>query len=386
MTQKPKILIVDDKHENLISLERTLAGLNIEFVRAYSGNEGLQKTLLYEFAIALVDVQMPQMDGFEMVELLRYNKDTRYLPVIFITAISKDEIYQIKGIEAGAVDFISKPFSPQILKGKVSIILELYNQRKKLERADKNLKDLNNELKRSNKDLEDFTYVVAHDLKAPLRKIISYGDFLVEDYAENLDDDGRLYISRIQDATKKMQNFIDDLLNISRVGTRGGKFEITDTNKLVVNVLDLIGFLKDNYGNLKKQRFIDIYGNTVFVSKLENVIADSVQLRQVFLNLITNAIKFQKKDKIAKVEISYEQQDDFIKFTVNDNGIGIEKKYIDKIFIIFQRVHATEEYEGTGVGLALCKKIIERHGGNIWCVSEYGKGSTFHFTLKMLNK
>ena len=366
---KPKILIIDDKIENLIVLEEILDELNVEFIRALSGKEAAIKTIEHDFTLILVDVQMPEMDGFETVELIRKRRKNRDIPVIFISAIYSENYYKIKGLKAGGVDFITKPVIDEILIGKVKIFLELYKKNQCLETAIQ-------KLYKKNKELEDFTYVVSHDLKAPLRKIATFGEFLMEDYADKLDEEGVSFIRKMQNATIKMNELINELLNLSRVSTVEQKFEKLNSNKLILKVLELLQFNKN--GNM----FIDSEGNEVSLGELPEIFADDTQLRQVFQNLISNSLKYCKPNKIAKIEINATCENECITFSITDNGIGFEQKHNERIFKIFQRLHTNSQYSGTGVGLAICKKIIEQHNGDIWCDSEVDKGSTFYFSLK----
>jgi light-regulated signal transduction histidine kinase (bacteriophytochrome) len=247
---------------------------------------------------------------------------------------------------------------------------------------EKEVQKLNSELSRSNKDLEDFTYAVSHDLKEPLRKIFTFGKFLIEDYAEKLDEQGIALVQRMQDASERMKKMISDLLDLSRVGTSGIQIVPIDPNKIVDDVLDLFQFTKTKEDPHKIQKYSDAYGNEVIVHPLPAVMADKTLLPHLFQNFISNGLKFHKDNEVAIIEIHAIINGGWIVFSVKDNGIGIEKQFYERIFGVFQRLNSREKYTGSGVGLALCKKIIERHGGEIWCESEINKGSTFYFTLK----
>jgi len=236
-------------------------------------------------------------------------------------------------------------------------------------RAELTLKEYANRLKQSNEDLERFAYISSHDLQEPLRAIVSYTQLLERRYKDNLDRDADEYLHYIVDGGKRMQDLIHDLLEFSRVNTKGGKFRTIEANAVV----------EDTLAALLPQT--QAAGVTIIVDPLPAVMADPVQLRQVFQNLISNALKFRKPDVPVEIHISAEQLKDKVEFSVADNGIGIEPQYFEKIFVIFQRLHAMDKYEGTGIGLAIVKRIIDRHGGRIWVESEPGKGSTFHFTI-----
>jgi light-regulated signal transduction histidine kinase (bacteriophytochrome) len=239
----------------------------------------------------------------------------------------------------------------------------------KEKRTDTERKVLAAELARSNKELEHFAYVASHDLQEPLRKIASFTELLAGRYKEKLDDKAGTYIGYIVDGAHRMQTLINDLLSFSRVTTRGKEFVAVDCNALVQRVLSDLELV------------IQKSGARVLVSGLPSVAADEIQLGQVFQNLIGNAIKYQSKDRAPAVHVSAAGKDNEWLFSVRDNGIGIDPRYFDRIFLLFQRLHSREEYSGTGMGLAIVKKIVERHGGRVWVESEPGKGSTFFFTL-----
>jgi PAS domain S-box-containing protein len=224
------------------------------------------------------------------------------------------------------------------------------------------------ELSRSNTELEQFAYVASHDLQEPLRMVSSYVQLLSRRYKDKLDSDADDFIGFAVDGAARMQVLINDLLTYSRVGTQGRPFEPTDCNNIIRRVIDdLTGIIGDA-------------GATVVYDDLPTINCDATQLGQLFQNLVANALKFRSEDP-PKIRVSAEGRDGEWVFSVRDNGIGIAPDYFQQIFLIFQRLHNRSEYAGTGIGLAVCKKIVERHGGRIWVDSEHGKGSTFHFTL-----
>jgi len=232
------------------------------------------------------------------------------------------------------------------------------------------LASLNTELGRSNRDLQEFTYTVSHDLQEPLRKIHTFGQFLVEDCGEHIPDEGRQHLRRMQEATVRMKNLIQHLLTLARVGTRGGELVPVESRPVLDAVLDTLSEQVRQSG-----------AEVTVEGEFPTVMADAVQLGQVFQNLISNALKFRSPERVLRVTIRADVEGDQATFSVSDNGIGIEERFLEKIFGVFQRLHPREQYEGAGVGLALCEKIVRRHGGSIRVESTPGEGTTFHVVL-----
>lgn len=252
------------------------------------------------------------------------------------------------------------------INGIIMVSEEITERRK----AQEKLQQLNEELIQSNRDLEQFAYVASHDLQEPLRTVTSYAQLLARKYQGNLDAKADKYINYIVEGAARMQQLIEDLLEFSRVGTRAKKLVPTNCENVINQVLE----------NLK----IAIAESRTRVTHdpLPTVMGDETQLIQLFQNLIGNAIKF-RGEEVPRVYISVEQREKEWLFSIRDNGIGIETEYFDRIFTIFQRLHSKSEYPGTGIGLAVCKKIVERHGGRIWVESEPSAGTTFHFTIRV---
>ncbi len=256
----------------------------------------------------------------------------------------------------------------EIEDGQVLVIIMNINETKKTQEQ---LKVLMENLQRSNEELERFAYVASHDLQEPLRMVASYTQLLERRYKGQLDERADKYIYYAVDGAKRMQNLINDLLDFSRISTRGDEFTQTDTNEVVKNALK----------NLQAR--IDETGAQIKIGNLPLINADSSQIERLFLNLIGNALKFIKPDEKPLIEINAQKQKDKYLFSIKDNGIGIDEKFNEKVFIIFQRLHGAAQYKGTGIGLAICKRIVQRHEGEIWFESEENKGTTFFFTLKI---
>jgi len=244
---------------------------------------------------------------------------------------------------------------------------ELEKNFKELQELQQQLKTSNELLQQSNADLENYTYVVSHDLKTPLRAIRSFSTFLLEDYHDKLDETGKEYLKRIENATTHMNELIESLLILSRVGRKFTEIEKVDLNSLLDEIImDLKPIIESRNGK-------------IVVNKLPEINVQRVWIKELFMNLIDNGIKYNKSS-VPKVEISCEERAKDYLFKVADNGIGIEEKYLNRIFKLFERLHSNEEYEGTGAGLAICKRIVENFGGKIWIESIFGKGSSFFFT------
>ena len=251
-----------------------------------------------------------------------------------------------------------------LLKREMIGILRDVTDRKQSEEKMKNLME---ELERSNSELDDYTYAVSHDLKAPLRTIEAFGNFLLDDYSDKLDDEGREYVRRMSEASIRMKNLIDDLLLISRVGRKNTEITRVDFNQLLQEIID-------DFETVINERSAEIV-----VDDLPTLFTQRVWMKQLFSNLINNGIKFNNS-KTPTIKVKCEEGEGELIFSVEDNGIGIDKKYHEQIFKIFQRLHTQDEYPGSGAGLTICKKIIDSYGGRIWLDSKPGKGTTFYFT------
>lgn len=259
-------------------------------------------------------------------------------------------------------------FEHNSTRGGTIWLLEDITERRESERR---LEELLGDLERSNAELQQFAYVASHDLQEPLRMVSSYMTLLKRRHGEHLADDAKEYIAYAVDGANRMQGLINDLLQYSRVGTQGKPLEPRDANVAVQTALENLSVA------------INDVAAEVSVAPMPRVMADEGQLVRLFQNLIGNALKYHKPDQPPRITVTAVPDGrDTWRFSIADNGIGIEPKYFDRVFMIFQRLHARDEYSGTGIGLAICKKIVERHGGRIWLESEPGKGTTVYFTLR----
>jgi light-regulated signal transduction histidine kinase (bacteriophytochrome) len=301
---------------------------------------------------------MPGLDGYGLLRELRADPFTRTIPVVLLSARAGEEAL-LEGLSTGADDYIVKPFSARELLARVRTHLELARTRR--EWASK--------LERTNKELEQFAYIASHDLQEPLRMVRSYVQLLEKEYKGKLGVDADKYIHYAVDGATRMQALINDLLSLSRLDSEAKPLVPTESDAVLESALaDLQLSLDDTRAVITK-------------GALPTVMADGEQLRLVFQNLIANALKFRQATEPPQLQVSSERDGDDWIFSVRDNGIGIEPKHADRIFRMFQRLHGRGEYPGTGIGLAICKKVVERAGGRIWVDSEMGKGSTFRFTL-----
>jgi two-component system, sensor histidine kinase and response regulator len=354
---KVNILLVDDRPENIISLASILEDDSRIILKANSGNEALKIALEQEIAVMLLDVQMPEMDGFEVARLLKENSRTKDIAIIFVTAINKDEKFTMQGYDEGAVDYLHKPLDINIVKAKVVVFEKLYRQRIELKAA-------NERLIKTNKQLDEFVYIVSHDLKAPLRGIASLCSFIEEEVGEPKPELEEL-LDLMKSRLGRMQSLIDGILHYSRMGNSTGAKEDVDVKDLIINIIDLV-----DIGNHIKVEFPDTF---------PNLYAERIKLHEVFQNLISNGIKYNDKEK-GLLKIGYKEYPDHFEFSVEDNGIGIKPEHFEKIFQLFQTLVPKDKTESTGLGLTIVKKIVEQQGGKVTVESRMNEGSKFSFT------
>jgi two-component system sensor histidine kinase/response regulator len=383
MEDRPKILIVDDRKENLIALRTILSELDADLIEATNGNDALAATLNNDFALAILDVQMPGMDGYELAEYMNGDPTTNKVPVIFLTANYSGEDKISRGYERGAVDYLVKPYDPFILLSKVGVFLKLYQQSVELKIYSDHLEELVLErtkkldaaiedLKRSNMELEQFTTIAAHDLQEPLRRVTSYSQLLEKKYKEKIDTEADEIIDFVVDGAKNLQEMILDLHDFVEVNSKN--IQLTET--------DLSHVMKKSIKQLENP--ISHTKCLIEYDNLPKVKGNEQLLTRLFFNILDNSIKFRGPNP-PKISAKSVEFDDHWRIVISDNGIGIEPQYYDKVFQIFKTLHPKHKYPGRGIGLPIAKRIVERQNGKIWIESEPGRGTSVIFTLMKNN-
>lgn len=339
-------------------------GFDFTSVVVETAEDFIREVTAHRPDLVLADYNLPQWSGMEALDILK--REQPGVPLILVTG-ALGEVTAVECLKSGISDYILKGALARLPVAVRRTLQEqqLQEQRKQTEREKETYLQ---ELKRSNAELEQFAYVASHDLQEPLRMVASYTELLGERYRGKLDPNADKYIGYAMDGAHRMQRLIRDLLAYARVGSTAKLLQPTDASAVLASVL---GGMRTTIESNKAE---------VVFGLLPSVMADESQLGQIFLNLINNAIKFHS-DRSPRVEISALADGMTWDFSVKDNGIGMEMENAGRIFEMFQRLHSREDYEGTGIGLAIAKRIVERHGGRIWCESVVGQGSTFHFTL-----
>ncbi len=354
------ILVVDDTPANLRLLQRLLGGVGYRVRLATNGEMALRSVHEEPPDLILLDVVMPGMDGFSVCRALQAQEDTREIPIIFISALSETE-RKLEAFAVGGVDYVTKPFQSAEVLARVRTHLELLHHRRALAA-------LNERLLASNRELDRFAHMVAHDLKAPLQGVSGYAELLLLTDS-SLSPAARARLEHILGNTERMGELIDRLLSYAKATSEPPALAPLALGPLVARVC------------AELQPIIEATGARLELGELPWVMADPMQIEQVLRNLLGNALKYHKPEQPPVVELWAERRGELVAVSVRDQGIGFDQADEAIVFGLFQRLPAHRDIEGTGVGLAVCKRIVEHHGGRIDAISTLGQGATFTFTL-----
>lgn len=394
------ILIVDDNQENIFSLKALLTLHNFEVDTASSGEEALKKILTHSYALIILDVQMPEMDGFEVAEAISGYSKSKDIPIIFLSAINTHKRFVARGYTSGGTDYVTKPVDPDILLLKIKTFYRLSEQTRQLMEMEKNLREeielrkkaenileekvkertqelmkSNQRLEESNNELQQFAFIASHDLQEPLRKIQTFSGLALDRF-DDTDEKVKPYLGKILESATRLRNLVVDLLQYSKIYT-DEEFTTIDLNVMVAEIMS----------DLELQ--IELKHCTFDISTLPAIEGIPFQMRQVFQNLLSNSIKFSRGSSSCLISVKGElvadktfeaapkPDGDYCRLVVKDNGIGFSNEFRSRIFEIFQRLKTGHTYEGTGIGLAIVKKVVERHDGIIDAWGKENEGATF---------
>jgi signal transduction histidine kinase len=367
------ILVVDDDSTKRFALKTILAPLGEDVVEAASGADALRQLLRQDFAVVLLDVRMPIMDGFETAQLIRQRPRSELTPIIFVTALDQRETNAGRGYELGAVDFVFAPVVPAILRAKVAVFVELYRAQQELRRYRTQLERLVEErttaLTAINRELEAFSYLVSNDLRAPLMAFDGLSEALLADYGGKLDNRAKDYLERMRRASQRMGDVFDGLQSLFRV-TAG------DIYREKVDVSAMAAEIVDEMRASSSDRHV-----AVTIAPNLSISGDARLVRILLGNLISNAWKFTHYKADAAIEIGGEHVDGEARLFVRDNGAGFDMIQAHKLFGAFQRLHSQSDFPGMGIGLATVRRIVNRHGGRCWAEGRVGEGATFFLVL-----
>jgi len=377
-----RVLLADDNADMRDYVGRLLSE-HYHVVTAVNGEDALEKMIQLRPDLLLSDVMMPKLDGFSLLKKIRNHPDIKNIPVILLSARAGEEA-KLEGLDVGADDYLVKPFSAKELLARVDGSIKLARNRtaqaEMLEQEVKHrtleLSQLNISLQRSNEDLQQFAHVASHDLKEPVRKIRTFGSRLQDEYADILPDRARLFLDKIHNATERMFSMIDGVLAYSMLNASGQPIEKVDLNEVLKNIeSDLEIIIQQKKATIKKGHLPTIEGASVLI-------------HQLFYNLLNNSLKFSKADTTPVIYISGEikgtADEPIAEIGFADNGIGFDSQHAQTIFDTFARLNSKDKYEGTGLGLSLCKKIVERHHGTVTAMGTKNNGAVFTIKLPLI--
>ena len=381
------VLLADDNADMREYVQRLLSE-QFTVITAMDGEDAYAKLLLYRPDLLLSDIMMPALDGFGLLRKMRSNAQLQHIPVILLSARAGEEA-KVEGLDAGADDYMVKPFSARELLARVDANIRI--ARSRMEHADQlekevvlqtqelreltiSLQQLNHSLQKSNDDLQQFAHVASHDLKEPVRKIRTFSSRIQEEYGAGMPAQARAWLSKIEQATQRMVSMIEGVLAYSILNGNEQPAEPIDLNAVFRNIeSDLEIMMGERAATIDREELPSIEGAPVLIY-------------QLFYNLINNSLKFARAGVPPVITIRCRVVDGLLEISLTDNGIGFEQEHADRIFDTFARLHARDKYEGTGLGLALCKKIVERHHGSIRASGEKDKGAVFTIQLPLVQQ
>jgi signal transduction histidine kinase len=395
------VLLVDDSPTQARRASMALEGAGFRVQLASNGKEALDKARQWRPDVIVSDILMPIMDGFALCREIRRDPTVGDVPIVLHTSTYVDTKDEAFALALGATRFVLKPHDPADLVDEVrqalstghvrdratpdvdnEVFLKGYSERlaAKLEekvmeletaneRLEQRVRERTAELEAAVRELEAFSYSVSHDLRAPLRAMDGFSRMLIERHAEGLSAEAHHYLERIRGSGQRMSQLIDDLLAFARLSRQPLTRRTVLPTRLVREVLDELA--PERQDRTIHER----------IAELPACQADPMLLKQVFVNLLSNALKFTRRQAVAQIDVGAASVHDEVIYHVRDNGAGFDLRYADKLFGVFQRLHRATDFEGTGVGLAICQRIIHRHGGRIWADAAPGQGATFFFTL-----
>jgi signal transduction histidine kinase len=370
---KVNILVVDDDATKRFALRTVLAPLGENVIEASSGADALRQLLRDEFAVVLLDVRMPIMDGFETAQLIRQRPRSELTPLIFVTALDQAETDMGRGYNLGAVDFVFAPVVPAIMRAKVMVFVELYRARQELRRYRTQLETLVEErtiaLTAINRELEAFSYSVSHDLRGPLLAFNGLSKAMLESYGGELDATATANLEKMREASARMTSVFESLQMLFRLTSGEIRREELDISAMATKISE-----ETRAADPESSALVDV---------LPGIVASGDRhLVQILLaNLINNAWKFSGRNPSPRITVGREVVDAEPRIFVRDNGVGFDMIDSHRLFGAFQRLHSQSEFPGAGIGLATARRIVNRHGGRIWAEGAVGEGATFYFVL-----